>query len=59
MKNQSVNPIDFALKTPDDRHLTPIILFAVAEVTKASPFQVAEYIPYTSTTPNHSNVLSY
>jgi hypothetical protein len=45
MKNQSANPIDFALKTSADRPLTTILLFLLAEVTNADPFQVIEYSP--------------
>jgi hypothetical protein len=45
MQNQSVNPIDFALKTSADRPLTTIILFLLTEVTNADPFQVIEYSP--------------
>ena len=60
MKNQSVNPIDFALKTSGDRPLTTIILFLLTEVTNADPFQVVEYSPITlRATARSGNVLSY
>lgn len=45
MKNQSGDPMVFALKTLADRPLTIIILFLMTEVTNASPFQVIEYSP--------------
>ncbi len=45
MKNQSANPINFALKTSSDRSLTIIILFLMMEATKADPFQIIEYSP--------------
>ena len=45
MKNQTANPIDFALKTLADRSLTVIILFLLTELTNADPFQIVEYSP--------------
>lgn len=45
MDNQSVNPINFALKSAGDRPLTLLILFLITEATNADPFQVVEYSP--------------
>lgn len=45
MDNQSVSPINFALKSAGDRPLTLLILFFIAETTNADPFSVIEYSP--------------
>lgn len=45
MDNQSVSPINFALKSAGDRPLILLILFFITETTKADPFQVIEYGP--------------
>ena len=45
MDNQSVSPINFALKSAGDRPLTLLILFFITETTNADPFQVIEYSP--------------
>lgn len=47
MKNETAAPFQLALKdiASGDRPLTLIILFLMAEVSKADPFQVAEYSP--------------
>lgn len=47
MKNETAAPLQLALKdiASGDRPLTLIILFIMAEVSKADPFQVAEYSP--------------
>ena len=47
MKNETAAPLQLAFKdiASGDRPLTLIILFLMAEVSKADPFQVAEYSP--------------
>lgn len=45
MDNQSISPINFALKSAGDRPLTLLILFFITETTNADQFQVVEYSP--------------
>lgn len=45
MDNQSVSPINFALKSAGDRPLTLLILFLITDTTNADPFKVVEYSP--------------